>query len=475
MTPEVSRNESTPGRFDRFFEITARGSSVAREVRGGIVTFFTMAYIIVLNPLIIGYVADVNGNTLGPTAVASGTALVAGVMTILMGLIGNFPLAIAAGLGLNAFVAFTLAPIMSWPAAMGLVVIEGLVIVICVLTRFRTAIFRAVPAELKSAIAVGIGLFIALVGLVDGGIVHAPESLAPPLELGTAGHLAGWPTVVFVFGLLLTAVLLARKVKGALLIGIVAAAILAFVLEAVIPTTGWQHGAPVLPQMVASAPDLHLIGEFSLIDAFKTVGILSAVVLAFSLVLSDFFDAMGTIVGVGASGKLLDKHNNPPRIGRVLFIDGLAAVAGGTASVSSNTGFIESAAGVGEGARTGLANVVTGILLVLAMFLAPLVKVIPAEAATPALVIVGSLMAAQVRRIDFSDVGIAIPAFLTMILMPFTYSITNGIGAGFVSYVIIRVFQGRAREVHPLMWLVAMLFVAYFAIEPIERLIGLAG
>ncbi|MGH8272117.1 MAG: NCS2 family permease, partial [Gammaproteobacteria bacterium] len=373
----------------------------------------------------------------------------------------------------NAFVAFTLASLMSWPAAMGLVVIEGAVIVICVLTRFRTAIFRAVPAELKSAIAVGIGLFIALVGLVDGGIVHTPASLATPLELGTAGSLASWPTVVFVFGLLLTAVLLARKVKGAILIGIVAATVFAFVVQAVVPSSGWQHGMPALPATILSTPDLHLLGRFDLLGAFRQVGVLSAVVLAFSLLLSDFFDTVGTIVGVGASGGLLDAQNNPPRMGRVLFVDGLGAIAGGVASVSSNTGFIESAAGVGEGARTGFANVVTGLLLLAAMGLAPLVTMIPAEAATPALVIVGCLMTAQVRRIDFSDYGIAIPAFLTLILMPFTYSITNGIGAGFVSYAVIRLFQGRAREVHPLMWIVAALFLAYFAIEPIEHLLGL--
>lgn len=461
--------------FDGFFHISRRGSSYGREIRGGVATFFTMAYIVVLNPAIIGTAPDVHHHQLGLAAVASGTALVAGVLTILMGLIGNFPLAIAAGLGLNAFVAFTLAPQMSWPDAMGLVVIEGLVIVLFVLTGFRTAIFRAVPAELKAAIAVGIGLFIALVGLVDGGIVQTTKQAAPPIQLGGAlGHLTGWPSVVFIVGLLLTAVLMATRVKGAILIGIIATTIFAFILQHFVHAGGWQRGAPVTPHSVVSTPDLHLLGHFSLTGSFVHVGALTAVVFGFSLILSDFFDAMGTIVGIGAEAGLLDKQGNPPRIGRVLFVDGLGAVAGGAGSVSSNTGFVESAAGVGEGARTGFANVVTGILLLLTMFVSPLVKAIPAEAATPALVIVGCLMATQVRKIDFTDFGIAVPAFLTMVLMPFTYSITNGIGAGFVSYVVIKIFQRRAREVHPLLWVVAALFVAYFAISPIESALGIS-
>jgi AGZA family xanthine/uracil permease-like MFS transporter len=475
--------------LDRYFGISERGSTVGREVRGGLATFFTMAYIVVLNPLIIGTVPDRTGAVLGIPKVAAATALVAGVMTILMGVAGRFPLAIATGLGLNAFVATTLAPAMTWPEAMGLVVIEGVVIAILVLTGFRTAIFRAVPEGLKAAIGVGIGLFIALIGFVDGGFVRRVPNQAGttvPVQLGIAGNLRSWPALVFVIGLLVTAVLVARRVKGAILIGIVGTTVLAMIVEAmakvgptvvrpgVINDKGWSLNVPKLPGLhhLAGMPDLSLVGHVTLYGAISRVGFLAAVLFAFTLVLADFFDAMGTIVGIGGEAGLLDGSGTPARIGTILFVDGLAAAAGGAGSVSSATGYVESAAGVGEGARTGLANLVTGALFLLAMFLAPIVQVVPFEAATPALVVVGFLMLGQIRRIDFGDYDIAIPAFLTMVIMPFTYSITNGMGAGFVSYVVIKAVRGRAREVHPLLWLVALLFVAYYAIVPIKEVLG---
>lgn len=436
-----------------------------------------MAYIVVLNPLIIGTAPDVQHNVLGVAPVAAVTTLVAAVMTVLMGLVGNFPLAIAAGLGLNAFLASTLATQMTWADAMGLVVIEGLVIVILVLTGFRTAIFRAVPAQLKAAIAVGIGLFIALVGLVDGGIVHRVPDAAHttvPVQLGATGNLAGWPTVVFLVGLALAVLLVVLRVRGAILISIVAATIVALVVQAVFHPKTWSLVTPAIPHHIAGLPDLHLVGRFSLLGSWQHVGAIAAVLFAFTLILADFFDAMGTIVGIGAEAGLLDDNGHPPHIGRIFFVDGLAAAVGGAGSASSNTGYVESAAGVGEGARTGLASVVTGVLFAIAMFFTPLVQIVPFEAATPALVVVGFLMATQIRRIDFSDYAIAIPAFLTIVLMPFTYSITNGIGAGFVSYALIKIFQRQARQVHPLLWVVAALFVVYFAISPIESLLDLA-
>jgi AGZA family xanthine/uracil permease-like MFS transporter len=473
--------------FDRYFQISERGSTIGREVRGGLATFFTMAYIVVLNPLIIGTVPDKNGAVLGIAKVAAATALVAGVMTILMGAAGRFPLAIATGLGLNAFVATTLAPDMTWPEAMGLVVIEGIVIAILVLTGFRTAIFAAVPEGLKAAIGVGIGLFIALIGFVDGGFVRRVPNEAGttvPVQLGISNNLQSWPALVFVLGLLVTAVLVARRVKGAILIGIIGSTILAIIVEAIVkagPTfvkpgvinpKGWSLNVPKLPDHITGTPDLSLVGHFTLYGAFARVGFLAAVLFAFTLILADFFDAMGTIVGIGSEAGLLDDAGKPPRIGTILFVDGLAAAAGGAGSVSSATGYVESAAGVGEGARTGLANLVTGALFLIAMFLSPLVEIVPFEAATPALVVVGFLMMTQIRRIDFADFEIAIPAFLTMVIMPFTYSITNGMGAGFISYVVIKAVRGRAREVHPLLWLVAALFVAYYAIVPIKELLG---
>ena len=471
-----AHTQKTPNAVDRFFAISDRGSTVAREVRGGVATFFTMAYIVVLNPLIIGTAPDVGEHVLGVGPVAATTTLVAAVMTLLMGLVGNYPLAIAAGLGLNAFLASTLAHEMSWADAMGLVVIEGLVITVLVLTGFRTAIFRAVPAQLKSAIAVGIGLFIALVGLVDGGIVHRVPDAAKttvPVQLGATGNLAGWPTVVFLVGLLLAVVLLVLRVRGAILISIVGATVVALIVQAAFHPTTWSLVTPEAPAKLVEIPDLHLVGQFSLLGSWQHVGAIAALLFAFTLILADFFDAMGTIVGIGAEANLLDEQGHPPRIGRIFFVDGLAAAAGGAASASSNTGYVESAAGGGEGARTGLASIVTGILFAIAMFFTPLVKIVPFEAATPALVVVGFLMATQIKNIDFRDYSLAIPAFLTMVLMPFTYSITNGIGAGFVSYVVIKIFQRKARAVHPLMWLVGALFLVYFAIAPIEELFHL--
>ena len=471
------------GRLDGYFSISLRGSTVERELRGGLATFFTMAYIVVLNPLIIGTVPDADGEILGIPAVAAVTALVAGVLTIAMGVIGKYPFAIATGLGLNAFVAFGIASRMSWADAMGLVVLEGLVITVLVLTGFRTAVFHAIPAHLKTAIGVGIGLFIALIGFVDAGFVRRTGVGPVPVELGVATQLRGWPTLVFVLGLLLTIVLVVRKVRGAILIGIIATTVLAIIVEAIadigpaftpdgVNPVGWQLNVPALPDEVVSTPDLSLLGQFSLFGGFAEVGVVTALLIVFTLMLADFFDTMGTVVGVGGEAGLLDEHRNLPGIDRVLLVDSVAAVAGGAASTSSNTTYIESAAGVGEGARTGLASVVTGALFLLAMLFTPLVTIIPFEAATPALVVVGFLMFAQIRTIDLSDYAIAIPTFLTVVVMPFTYSITNGIGAGFVSYAVIRLAQGRIREVHPLLWIVAALFIVYFAIGPIQDLLA---
>ncbi len=467
--------------LDRYFSISARGSTVEREVRGGVATFFTMAYIVVLNPLIIGTVPDADGRVLGVPAVAAVTALVAAVMTIAMGVVGRYPFAIATGLGLNVFVTFSIASQMSWADAMGLVVLEGLVITLLVLTGVRGAVFAAIPIELKTAISVGIGLFIAFIGLVDAGFVRRISDAAGttvPVQLGATGQLRGWPTLVFVFGLLLTAVLVARRARGAILLGIVVTTVVAIVVEGLLeigPNApgadnphGWALNVPRVPSSVVQAPDLALLGDFSLFGGFAEVGVVAALLLVFTLMLADFFDTMGTVVGVGAEAGLLDERGQLPGSDRVLLVDSLAAVAGGAASASSATTYIESAAGVGDGARTGLASVVTGLLFLLALLFTPLVSVVPFEAASPALVVVGFLLITQIRTIDFDDYTVAIPAFLTIVVMPFTYSITNGIGAGFVSYAVLKAAQGRARDVHPLLWVIAALFVVYFAIDPLQ-------
>jgi AGZA family xanthine/uracil permease-like MFS transporter len=465
---------------DRYFEVTARRSTFGREVRGGLTTFFTMAYIVVLNPIILSG-ADINGTTLPFASVAAVTALVAGVLTVAMGIVGRYPLALATGLGINAIVGVYAATQLSWPEIMGLVVLEGLLITVLVLTGFRRAVFTAIPAQLKTAIAVGIGFFLTIIGLADAGIIR-PGS--PLISFGVNGSLAGWPMLTFVVGLLLTSVLVVRKVRGALLIGIIATTVFAIVVEAIAdigPRTGadgtvadahgWALQVPTWPGQVFDVPDLSLIGKFSLFGGFDRIGLLAAVLIVFSIMIADFFDTVGTVTAVGAEGDLLDADRNLPRSQPVLLVDSLAAAAGGAASVSSNTTYIESAAGVGDGARTGLASVVTGVLFLVATFFTPLVQVVPSEAAAPVLVIVGAMMISQVRDLEWGDMSLVIPAFLTIALMPFTYSITNGIGAGVVSYVLLRVATGRRRDVHPLMWVVAVVFVVYFALDPIQQLV----
>ena len=482
MSNEFSSTHGGP--VVRYFQVAERGSTVGREVRGGVVTFFTMAYIVVLNPLILGYAADVDGRFLGGgdepnlAAIAAGTALVAGVVTILMGVVANYPLALATGLGLNAFLAFSVASEMTWADAMGLVVIEGVLILVLVLTGFRTAVFRAVPAQLKVAISVGIGLFIALIGFVDAGVVtRIPDEklTTVPVQLGADGNLSGWPVLVFIVGLLLMLALWVSRVRGAILISIVLMTAAAVVIEAIGDlgragerAGGWALTVPAWPDDF-HAPDFGTLGEFNLLGSWDKIGVVSVLLLIFSLLLADFFDTMGTMTAIGAEAELLDEEGIPPHADRILVVDSVAAIAGGAGGVSSNTSYIESASGVGEGARTGLASVVTGLLFLFTIFLSPLVAMIPSEAAVPALVLVGFLMMQQVSGISWDDVEIAIPAFLTIVLMPFTYSISVGIGAGFIAHVFLKVVRGKVREVHPLLWVVALLFVVYFAIDPITR------
>ncbi|KUO03693.1 NCS2 family permease [Streptomyces caeruleatus] len=460
---------------DRYFKISARGSTFAREIRGGFATFFTMAYILVLNPIILGSAKDKFGHQLDAVQLTTATALVAAVMTIIMGVGGNLPLALAAGLGLNAVVAFQIAPLMAWDDAMGLVVLEGLLICVLVLTGLREAVMHAIPQPLKQAISVGIGLFIAFIGFVDAGFVSRIPDAANttvPVQLGGTGQLGGWPILVFCLGVLLTIALLARKVKGAILISIVTMTVAAMIINSIADIKAWGLTTPAWPDKIVDTPDFGLIGDFSLFGAFGETTAITVVLLVFTLVLSDFFDTMGTVVGISAEAGLLDEQGKVPNLGRVLLIDGAAAAAGGAASSSSATSYIESAAGVGEGARTGFSNLVTGGLFALALFLTPLLTIVPLQAAAPALVAVGFLMMTQVKHIDWDKYEIAIPAFLTIAVMPFTYSITNGIGAGFVAYVVIKVVLGKAKEIHWLLWGTSLLFLVYFAINPIEQILG---
>ncbi|WP_241986224.1 MULTISPECIES: NCS2 family permease [unclassified Cryobacterium] len=471
--------------MDRYFEITRRGSTYGREIRGGLVTFVTMAYIVILNPLILGgfsadqAAVDVAGGWLPNGQVAAVTALTAGVMTILFGAVARLPFGFAAGLGINSFLAVSVVGQVTWPEAMGLVVINGLIIVLLASTGLRELIFNAVPRQLKIAITVGIGLFIAFIGLVDSGFVRASGAASPPVQLGDNGSVVSLPTAVFVLGLIILGILVARKVKAALLIGIVATTLVAVVLEAIFKVgpsfgqnpDGWNLNAPVLPTSIVSLPDLSLVGQVSF-GAFDRIGILAASMLVFTLVFTNFFDAMGTMTGLASEADVADEKGNFPRLKSALIVEGVGAVVGGATSASSNTVFIESGAGIGEGARTGLANIVTGLLFLAAMFFTPLTQIVPLEVAAAALVIVGAMMVSQIRFIDFTEFSIVLPVFLTIIVMPLTYSIANGIGAGFITWVLVRSFSGKAREISPLLWVVAAGFLVFFVRGPIEVLFG---
>ncbi|HWU11809.1 MAG TPA: NCS2 family permease [Streptomyces sp.] len=457
------------GALDRYFKISERGSTVAREVRGGFATFFAMAYIIVLNPIILGSAKDMYGHQLDGGQLVTSTVLAAAFSTLLMGVIGNVPIALAAGLGVNTVVALQLAPRMSWPDAMGMVVLAGIVVMLLVATGLRERVMNAVPRSLRKGIAIGIGLFVLLVGLVDSGFVSRIPDAAHttvPLQLGSDGHLNGWPVLVFVLGTLLTLALIVRKVPGAILLSIVVMTVVALVIEAVadLPDGAWGLTVPEWPGNPVSSPDFGLIGQVSLFGGFEKVGLLTGILFVFTVLLSCFFDAMGTILGVGDETKLMDKDGNFPGINKVLLVDGVAVAAGGVSSSSASTCFVESTAGVGEGARTGLASVVSGLLFSVALLLTPLATMVPSQAATPALIAVGFLiLAGNVRDVDWSDFTLAVPAFLAMLMMPLTYSITNGIGIGCIAFSVMRLAAGRGREVPAAMYVVSAVFVFYYA------------
>ncbi|KGF20926.1 MFS transporter [Corynebacterium tuscaniense DNF00037] len=471
--------------LDRFFHISERGSTVATEVRAGVVTFFAMAYIVLLNPLILGTGEDSAGTVLGIPQVAAATALVAGVMCILFGVVANYPFGIAAGLGLNTLVAVTLVGTegLTWAQAMGLVVIDGIIIVLLAVSGFRSAVFRAIPPSMKAAIGVGIGMFIAMIGFVDAGFVRRIPDAAMttvPVQLGINGSIASWPTFVFVLGLFICGFMVARRIPGGLFIGIVLNTTIALIIERVTGAgssaetgpTGWNLAVPTLPDSFGGVPDLSIVGNVDLLGAFTQVGVVTASLLVFTLVLANFFDAMGTMTALGRQANLTDENGELPDMKKALVVEGFGAIAGGAGSASSATVYVDSSAGIADGARTGLANIVTGLLFLAAMFFTPLYEIVPIEAAAPVLVIVGALMMMQVGEIEWSRFDIALPAFLTIVAMPFTYSIAHGIGIGFITFALFAVFAGRAKEIHWIMWLISALFVVFFAMDPIMAAIS---
>ncbi|HEU4321430.1 MAG TPA: NCS2 family permease [Acidimicrobiia bacterium] len=430
--------------LDRYFKLTERGTSVGTEIRAGFTTFLVMAYIIFVNPNIIGEIGFDRG------AVAAGTALVAGLLTILMGVVANVPLAMAAGLGINAAVAFGLvfADGLTPEGAMGVIVLEGLIVAALVLVGLREAIMHAVPLALKRAIGVGIGLFILFIGFVNGGLIGIPEGGAVPVEFIFPNTAGAWVTLI---GLAITVILYARKVPGALIISILATTVVALLWE-----------VAVVPEDFSVTPSFDTLGAFDLGNVFDQLGVVAALLTIFSFMLTDFFDTMGTATAITEQAGLTDEDGKIEDIGKLLFVDSIGAAAGGAAGVSSNTSYIESSAGVAEGGRTGLTAVVVGILFLIAIFLSPLALIIPGQATAPTLILVGFLMAGLIKGIDFDDLEEGFPALLAIVLMPLTFSITVGIGAGFVMYAFIKVVKGKAGDLHPLMWVVAIAFLVYF-------------
>lgn len=424
--------------LDSFFKIRERGSTLSTEVRGGAATFLTMAYILFANPTILAAAGVPLDSAMACTALAAGVACVA------MGLTANFPLALASGMGLNSVVAFQVAHAAgSWQTAMGLVVLDGLVILALVLTGLREAVMDAIPGDLRRAIAGGIGLFIALIGLVNAGLVVAGPAGGPPL---THGNLTRPETAVAAVGLLLTAWLLARRVQGALLLGILVATVLAL-------ACGLAHFPTAL-----APPSFAVAFQADVRGALRP----DLLPLLLAIVMVDFFDTLGTASAIADQAELRDETGRIPRLRALLVVDSLAASLGGLLGVSSVTAYVESAAGVSEGARTGLHSVVVGLLFFAAIPLASLLAIVPSCATAPILVLVGFLMASQVVQVDFSRFETGIPAFITFVTIPLTYSIAHGIGYGFLTHVGMKCLSGRFREVHPLLYPVAAAFLAYF-------------
>jgi AGZA family xanthine/uracil permease-like MFS transporter len=447
------------GAIADYFKFAERGTDLITEARGGLTTFMVMVYIVFLNASILGDGFGLAQGDPGRIALSAGTALIAGIMTIAMGVVGNYPFALAAGLGINAIVAFglTFGRGLTPAGAMGVIVLEGLAVTLLVLVGLREAVMNAIPLALKRAIGAGIGLFILFIGFANGGLIQtgcAPGSEAAKACIGTLVTYRLPETTgqfVFLFGLALTVILWARRIKAALVISILVTTVVALI-----------GGVTSIPANISWAPSFSTIGAFDIGNVFTTLPLLTAILVIFAIMLTDFFDTMGTVTGVAAEAGLAREDGSVPGAGRVLLVDSVAAMVGGLAGVSSNTTYIESAAGVAEGARTGFASVVTGVLFLLAIFLAPLAGIIPAVATAPALVLVGYLMFTQVRDIQVGDLEDGIPALLTMILMPLTYDISIGIGAGFISWVLIKVARGKVSEVHPLMWVVSIAFVVFF-------------
>lgn len=473
--------------LERRFRFAEHGTTLARDTMAGVTTFVVMSYIIFVNPIILSGVKPLHGAALPFAAVLTSTCLVAGVMSILMGVTTNYAYAIAPGMGLNAVVAYGLVASgkATFPEAMGLVILEGVAMVLLAVSGLRELIFRAIPLELKKAIAIGIGLFIAFIGLYNSGIIAQDKSGATPVGLGS---FTTWPVFVAIFGIVFTFALRAIRFRGDLLVGIVGTTILATIVNSATSHKAFGTAAATWPgwHHLYQSPNFSLIGKVSL-HSFSgaELGVVASLVWVFSLFLSDFFDFSGTSIGVGKAAGYVDRDGNIPRFKRALIVDGLAAVAGGGASASSATTYIESGSGVAAGGRTGWVAVVAGLLFFPFMFISPLIGMVPAQATAAALVVVGWLMISTLTEaegeaedgtarsklagIDFHDLAIGLAAALTIMIMPFTYSITNGIGFGFITYTVICAARRDWKRIHPFMWIATAAFTLYFLVPVLQQ------
>ncbi len=438
--------------MERFFKIRERGSSVSDEVIGGLTTFLAMAYIIAVNP------SMMEAAGIPFAAALTATCLGAAVMTIAMGLIANRPIALASGMGINAIVAYTLClgeVGVDWRVAMAVVFLEGVLILILVLCGLRKAIMEAIPVSLRRAIGIGIGLFIAFIGLKGGGMIADDAS-----TLIAMGDLTSPACIVSVVSILVAVVLQALHVKGGLVISIVVATVVGIPLGVTVLPTEWNFGLDFSAFAAPFQTD-PATGTMAIVQVFVQPILLMFV---FSLLMSDFFDTMGTVVAVGEQGGFVNKKGDVEDVQPILMVDSAAAAVGGFLGASSITSFVESTSGAAAGARTGLSNIVIGVLFVVCAFFAPVVGMVSSSATCGALVVVGYLMLTDVAEIDWKSIEHAFPAFITIAGIPMTYSITNGIGLGFVSYCVIKVAQGKAGEVKPLMWVAAAAFLVMFVV-----------
>lgn len=448
--------------LEKLFHLKENNTTVRTEVIAGITTFMTMAYILAVNPNLL------SASGMDATAVLIATCLASFIGTLAMALLANYPFALAPGMGLNAYFAFTVCGTMgySWKVALVAVFIEGIIFIVLSLTNVREAVFNAIPMSLKKGVGAGIGLFIAFIGLQGAHIVVDNSStLLSYVDFRENWHTEGICALLALIGLLLTAVLYIKKIKGSILIGILATWILGMLCQAagiyqVDVETGFYSLYPSL-----ALTDFSKIGETigqCFTADFSGVGVLNFIVVLLSFLFVDMFDTIGTLIGVSDKAGMLDKDGKLPRVKQALLADAIATSAGAVLGTSTTTTFVESSAGVGAGARTGLASVTTGFLFLLAIFFAPVFTAIPGFATAPALIFVGFLMVSAIVKIDFEDMSEAVPAYLCLIAMPLMYSIAEGIAVGVISYVIINLVCGKAKKITPLMYVLAVLFICKY-------------